>query len=295
MHRFAFGITDDDYLIARRGFVAGGRRGTPSFYYPSPERVAIFDDFNQNPTSQLTSTDTGGLLASALTFNNAGISFIEKEAEAGIGTFTHLTAVNGVHRSEQTTKPSAKTAAGGHFGIIGEHRQWKPNMAYGGDKMSLRYGVRLKLGAYRTLGSIFMGFTDDTGTVEMPVSDTGATAGVISPAADYMGFLFGSNADTGWRGVSGQNGTDQEVLLADAGENPDTGVYHTYEFEFVAGPGDTGGRVIFYIDGIPKGSIGNPITQNVGLTPIVLGFDTGANAVIDTDWVAVSAPRDTGT
>jgi hypothetical protein len=141
---------------------------------------------------------------------------------------------------------------------------------------------------------VFVGFSD-SGGAEMPVYDT--RAGMLSNAADLVGFSFSPAGDTGWSLVSakstaGDSGDQLVVPVVSQTAN----VYTWLELEVRSGNSDTGGRAHFWINGIKRGSIDSPVNSAVALTPWIGTFcqDTGYAQTLDIDCIALSAPRDTG-
>lgn len=272
IHRRMLGITRDDQVIARDGFVAGGD-DRPAIVLPGcPTHVALFDDF------------LGDLVADEWAFVEGDTGFTGA-VETGTGGIFRILSSN--------TGGVAPTANGAL--TQGLFKNWKANM--GGPKAGrLRLTARVKLeNITRTADRIhaFIGFSD-SGGAEMPAYDTGA--GIISNAADLVGFLFAPGGDTGWslisvKSTAGDSG-DQLVV---AGVGPTANTYTTLEVEVRSGLSDTGGRAHFWIDGVKRGTIDSPVGSAIALTPW-LGFwcqDTG-DQFFDIDYVAISAPRDTG-
>jgi hypothetical protein len=143
---------------------------------------------------------------------------------------------------------------------------------------------------------VFVGFSD-TGGAEMPAYDTGA--GVISQAANCVGFLLSPGGDTGWSLVSAKSTAgDSGDQLAVAGSSyvPTSNVYQTLEVEIRSGNSDTGGAAHFWIDGKHVGSINSPVNSATALTPWIGQFpqDTGYAGNLDIDYINISQPRDTG-
>ena len=291
LHGRRVGVSPNDQLVASGGFVAGGGL-KPSIVFPAPDVVAVFDDFLGGMPSGI--TDTG----------MAGTFFHRRAGDTGcLGAIAAVT--NGVYRLTMSSSLATVTPAGTATGIVGPALAWKANMGPGGVAGRLRLGVRLKAATY-TMGGIFVGFTDTVAAGEMPFYDTGdaqpTDTGQLhtgTVASDLVGFYFGENADTGWRGISakstaGDSG-DQQVSLTQV--DPTANTYQVLEVELLRDVGDTGGVARFYIDGVGKGQISSPVASNVALTPCVFLCDVNATgaAVLDIDWINVSAERDTGT
>lgn len=266
-------ISSEDALVSRGSFATGGE-DKPSVYVPgSHDRVAVFDDF----------------LGDTLDDNRWAYT----EADTG-NSGTVIAGTNGVCRILSTNTAATKTAAGAAAALAGA-AQWKPNQAGPEREHSLRLSARVKLESVgRTASRIhaFVGFTDNG--AEFPVYDTGA--GMISAAADAMGFVFAPGGDTGWSAVSAKSTAgDSGDQLVVTGKVPVANKYTTLEMEYRAGPSDTGGRVHFWIDGLDVGSINSPVNSATALTPYIGQWvqDTGSDYT-DIDYVAISAPRDTG-
>lgn len=278
IHRRMLGISRDDQVVARSGFVAGGE-DRPAIVLPGcPDHVAQFDDF------------LGDLIADEWAI-----------AEADTGYTTAIsTGTNGVFRIQgsETQLVAPDTASAALTG--GLVKNWKANQ--GGPKAGrLRLSARIKLETVTRTAEggrthAFIGFSD-SGGAELPAYDTGA--GIITAAADAVGFMFSPGGDTGWtlvaaKSTAGDSG-DQSVV-AGASYGPSANTYTTLEVEVRSGNSDTGGAAHFWIDGIKRGVINSPVGSAIALTPWVGMFvqDTGAAQFMDIDYIAISAPRDTG-
>lgn len=270
VHRRTLGISHDDKVMAREGFIAGGD-GKPAIVFPSPDTVAVFDDF------------LGDLVAD---------EWNVVEGDTG-NSGAIVAGVNGVLRL-QLSLTGTMTPAGG-VGINGGALQWKANQGPTPYSGALRMGARIKTGLHTDFGSMFVGFTDNT-AAEAPIYDTGGA--IISPAADAVGFIWGPRGDTGFMAVSAKSTAgDSGDQQATTGIEPVAGQYTTLEVEISRGINDTGGRATFFVNGQAKATINSPINTGVALTPAIwisgLATDTGNR--LDIDWMNVSAPRDTGT
>ena len=272
IHRRAVGISTNNELMGTSGITAGGD-GKPTVMFPGPETVAIFDDF------------LGDLLGDEWAF--------VKGDTGTVSTGVLTTATNGVLRL--THEPIPLNVSGENLALTqGLFKNWKANAAKGGRDGRLRLGARVKIESVSRTAArqhVFVGFSD-SGGAEFPAYDTGA--GVISNAADLVGFLFSPGGDTGWSLVSARAGTAQ-LAVAGASYGPSTNTYTTVELEVATNPSDTGGKATFWVDGRIVGKIDSPLTSSVAVTPWI-GFwvqDTGPR-FIDIDYVNISAPRDTG-
>lgn len=272
LHRRAIGIGNDDEILAPKGIATGGD-GTPSVFLPSHDYVTLFDDFQ----------DTGA----------GGWVFVKGDT----GTVTAgavLTGANGNYRLQNESAPLPAPTE--NLAITqGLLKNWKANM--GGPKNGrLRMAARIKFPSVARADHrqhVFVGFSD-SGGAEMPAYDTGA--GVISNAADLVGFIFSPGGDTGWSMVSAKSTAgDSGDQLAVAGVGPSANQYTTLELEVRSGISDTGATAHFWVDGVKKGAISSPVNSATALTPWIGFFDqdTGGE-YLDIDYVHIAAPRDTG-
>src|SRR3990167_8938612 len=268
VHRRALGISNDDEVMAPSGFVAGGD-GKPSVVLPSHDTVALFDDF------------LGDLVGDEWAYVEGDTGY-NGVSQTGTGCVYRITGseTNGV----APTDNAALTA-----GLV---KNWKANQ--GGPKNGrLRMSARVKFDSVSRVAEggrtyVFVGFSD-SGGAEMPVYDTGA--GMISNAADLVGFSFSPAGDTGWSLVSvkstaGDSGDQLVVPVVSQTAN----VYTTLELEVRSGNSDTGGRAHFWINGIKRGSIDSPVNSATALTPWIGMWvqDTGYAATLDLDYLPLS-------
>lgn len=270
-------LTPDDQMAARNGFVAGGD-DKPSIVFPSPDTVAIFDDF------------LGDIV---------GDEWAHVLGDTGIAAGAIVTGTNGVFRmTGSETQGVAATAA--QALTQGLMKQWKVDS--GGPKGGrLRMAARIKVGTVSRTAEggrphVFVGFSD-SGGAEFPAYDTGA--GVISNAANLVGFLLAPGGDTGWSLVSAKStagDSGDQLVVPGSSYAPTSNVYQTLEMEISSGISDTGATAHFWINGKRVGNISSPVNSATALTPWI-GFwdqDTGSGNTLDVDWVNIAAPRDTG-
>jgi len=277
VHRRFLGTSYDDEVMAPYGFVAGGD-GKPSVLLHSHDMVALFDDF------------LGDLIGDEWAYVEGDTGY-SNAIQTGTGGVTRITG-------SETNGVSPAECAAITQGLV---KQWKADQGTGGPKTGrrLRMSARVKFDSISRTAEggrthVFVGFSD-SGGAEMPAYDTGA--GVISNAADLVGFLFSPGGDTGWSLVSvkstaGDSGDQLSVPVVAAVAN----TYDTLELEVRAGLSDTGGRAHFWINGVKRGTIDSPVGSAIALTPWVGTWcqDTGYAQTLDIDYIAISAPRDTG-
>ena len=292
-------LTRDSILVGKGGLAAGGD-GKPAFIFPSPDVSAVFDDF-LGDKGGIGIGDTGlfvSIAAGVGTLSDtgaAGLYFITRKGDTGtLGALTGGT--NGIYRMTPSPTIGTPSLANTTSGIVGPNLAWKANQGLGGISGRLRFGCRLKLSTFPTATakvSLFVGFTD-TIAAEAPMHDTGGTAD-LATATDAVGIMWGTDGDTGWRGVAVNGNTVQEVFGGLTYVTPTDNKWVALEIEVHRGISDTGGTATFFVDGVPKGQIVSPLATNVALTPVIALTDTGGAVTLDLDWVNVSAPRDTGT
>lgn len=266
LHRRAFGLSKDDQVMAQKGFVAGGD-GKPAIVLPSPDTVALFDDFLGDLVGDewiVGSSDTG-------------------QAGAVVGSST-AGATNGIFRLTSSAT-MAQTPAGGAQSI-NTPPMWKANQG------RLRFNARVKT-AVLAGNTVFAGFTD-TGGTEIAAYDTGG--GIITPASNYVGFIWsgeGGATQQAYRCVAGKADVDQVATPAGSTLTPTANVWDYLEIE-ISPDGNTAN---FYVNGKPYAQIPtNAVTPTTGLSAGVWRANTdGAADAVDTDLINVSAARDTGT
>jgi hypothetical protein len=279
IHRRFLGITRDDQVIARSGFVAGGE-DRPAIVLPgAPDTVAIFDDF------------LGDLVADEWAF---------AKADTGLTGLVIANITNGVVRltgSETVAANNPETAGGLTGGLF---KQWKADMGgRKGGRLRLSARVKAPITAVAEAGRhhLFVGFSDSGGG-EMPAFDTGA--GIISQAADVVGFVYGpTSANNTWQCIAAKStagDSGDQLVLPSPVITPVSNVYDVLEVEIRNGISDTGGAAHFWINGKKVATINSPVASGTALSPWIGGFvqDTGFALAIDVDYVAISAARDTG-
>lgn len=291
-------ISKDDQIVGRNGFVAGGD-DKPAIVYPSPDTVAVFDDFHGRLLFGINDTGTG-VVGNLHHYRGPHFRWIGTDTGNDV-KLRDTGAVNGVVRIG-AVNDGTQTAAGTNTSLVGYTTAWKANMGPGGQSGRLRIGARLKClgnGTVWNAGSIFVGFSDSgaLGAGTFPIYDTGASdTGGIAAVSNAVGFLYGENAASGAiRGVSARGGAAGRQAVTLNTTTPVVNKYQVWELEIHRGISDTGGTATFYIDGVPKGTISSPLATNEPLVPgiWVMASDTGA-PIVDVDWINVSGPRDTG-
>lgn len=293
IHGRRLGMTREDQLVSKGGFAAGGDE-RPTIVFPSPDTIASFEDFLGHQK-----LDTGGFWRPVLGTDSGGSS-----QAVGVAT--------GLHGGVASVKcANSFTLAAGGSGAATVNALVATGLNFHASQGRMRLAARVRPRDSGADGSkaIFVGFTDDTGTIEFPIyPDTGAKAsgsGVVGDltavASDVFGFLCDDNPDTGigmaknkWTAVAAADGTPTTAPIS-----ADTGAVSGKwtELEMVYDRGDTGGIAHFYVNGIRIGSITSPVATTAKLSPKVCiaarTADTGSSEVL-IDWINPSQARDTG-
>lgn len=269
----SIGFNEGNVFISRDGLGTGGNREYSEIIAPgSIKYTAYYEDFHGDVVPDecnVVEADTGGGSSSAV-----------------------VAGANGIFRLFSTAATAILTTAEGQE-INGGLLSWNVAQGAGQPKGDLRFATRIRLASVSRTANrvhVFAGFTDNA-SFEIPVYDTGG--GIQATATDAVGFFFSAGGDTGWNAVGVDGGTAQEGNL-------DTGVaaneWHDLQVCIKRSVGDTGGTATFFVDGVEKGTISDPLGVNVPLTWAVTAWhqDTGTGAAVDVDYIAVSNFRDTG-
>lgn len=157
---------------------------------------------------------------------------------------------------------------------------WKANQG------NLMLEARVKMSQI-TLISVFIGFTDQTAALEMPIHSAGSADTITTNATDAVGFMFDTSMDTDrWLLVGVAN--DVDATLQDSGSAPVADTYAVFRIEL-----STAGVATFYYNGTAVGTTLVGPRATIALTPVIAGFnrDTSNTPTITADYVYVSADR----
>jgi len=145
--------------------------------------------------------------------------------------------------------------------------------------------ARVKMDAITNV-AVFVGFTDQVGTLEMPFTLAAADA-LTSNATDAVGVLFDTNAATdNWWLVGVAN--DVDATKQNAGTAPTAATYETWRIEI-----STAGAATFWRNNAVVGTaMAAAVRNSVDLTPVVAAFSRStASRVVDVDFLDVQAVR----
>ena len=280
LHGLRAFLTKDNDLVARNALATGGEDKSTIVLPGSHSVVALFDDF------------LGDLIGDEWAYVEGDTGY-SNAIQTGTGGVTRITG-------SETNGVSPAECAAITQGLM---KQWKADMGVGSMKTDrrLRMSARVKFDSVSRTAEggrthVFVGLAD-TGGAEFPAYDTGA--GVISAAADLVGFMFSPGGDTGWslvsvKSVAGDSG--DQLVVAGSTNGPSANTYANLELEVNSGISDSGGTAHFWVNGVKVGRISSPVGSTVALTPWVGTWcqDTGYAQTLDVDYLALSGNRDTG-
>jgi hypothetical protein len=233
------GLDDADLLVAAKGLRIGDY--PRQFLQPSPYHNSQFDDFLGQTLSGQWGVAKG---SDGSTANFAITAALSGSAKGTTGAGSTLTmAVNGVQISGA--------------------------LNYQANSDRLEFGTRVQLGAITTV-ALFVGLTNQTASLQMPINGSGTGDGFTVAANDCVGLLFDTAmTDAKWWAASAKAGT------ATAGINSGSApVAATYDDVFISV--DASGNASFFLNGVSLGTIANAVTKTVPLAPVIAGFRRSA-------------------
>lgn len=147
----------------------------------------------------------------------------------------------------------------------------------------LAFDTRIKLGAITTV-SVFVGFTDQVGSLEMPIHSAASANTITTNATDAVGLFFDTSmSDDYWWSAGVKN--DVDATHVSSAIAPTADKWQRLRVEV-----DTSGNARMYIDGKLVGTVASAVTTTVALTPVVAAFRRAASATtIDVDYIDVQA------
>jgi hypothetical protein len=241
------GKTHSDVMIAEKGIVAG--------------RSLVIEDFDDF---------LGDVIADQWAVN--------KGSDGGAANFAVTTSsLGGVVRATTGAGAGASMAANGV--LLEKYLGWKANMG------NLSMEARLKMSAISTI-AVFVGFTDQVGTLEMPIGSAASAETITTVATDAVGLFFDTSMTTdNWWAAGVKN--DVDATHANTGKAPVADTWAVYKIEV-----DKSGNAVFYIDGRKVAVVNAAVTATVALTPVIAAFRRAASsATVDVDYVHILASR----
>lgn len=262
IHGREVGLDEKRRLLCPAGFVSG--EDGNQIALPSPNRVVLFDDF------------LGATQALSTTVVNGWRSRKGSDAQAVDWTVTPSPGGEIVGTIGDTTASMAVSGV-----------QLDAGLSFKANQGELVFQARVKLSQI-TLLSVFLGFTDQTAALEMPIHSAASANTITTNATDAVGFFFDTSmtADTWWlAGVA----NDVDATHQNTGFAPVADTYETFRIEV-----SVTGVARFYRNGQLVGSLmSGAVTPTVALTPVIAGFnrDTSNTPTITADYVLASALR----
>lgn len=259
----AIGLTNDDRLLVPKGILTG------DYGDQMPQgdirNVLLFDDFEGATLSsrwQVTKGSDGAAGNFATHGDLSGTILATTGAGAGA-----TMAVNGV-----------QIAANLSFQAQGNAGAGSPN--------NLEFNTRIKLSAITNV-VLFVGFTNEVGTLQMPINGAGGGNGFTGNANDAVGFLFDTTMTSAhWWTIGAKGG----VLSAgqDTGLAPVAATYDVLAISV-----DQLGNATFFMNKQLVGVLApNSITPTVPLTPVIAAFSrAAASRTVTADRIMASMNR----
>lgn len=264
LHGREAGLTSDRSFNAK-GLVLGIEGDGGQIEYGGYQRVARFDDFH------------GASQAFSTTIIDGWRS--RKGSDGACVDWTVTPGVNGeiVGTIGSTTASMAVSGSQLDAGL-----DWKANQG------GLILEARVKLSQITTI-AVYVGFTDQTGALEMPIQSAASADTITTNATDGCGFMFDTSMSTdNWWCVGVAN--DVDATAQNTGLAPVAATYEVLRVEL-----STTGVATFWRNGkqVGTGNMSGAVTATVALTPVIAGFNrtTSAAPTITADYILVAGNR----
>lgn len=258
----AVGLTNDDRLLVPKGILSGDYGD--QMPHADIRSVVLFDDFE------------GATLSSRWQ--------VAKGSDGGAGNFATHGDLSGTILATTGAGAGATMAVNGVQ--IAANLSFQAQGADATRSNNLEFNTRVKLSAI-TNAAIFVGFTNEVGTLQMPINGTGGGNGFTANANDAVGFLFDTTMTTAhWWTIGAKGGVASAGQ--DTGFAPAPATYDVLAFSV-----DQLGNVSFFINKQLVGVIvPNSITPTVPLTPVIAAFArAAASRTVTADRIMASMNR----
>lgn len=256
------GLDEAGRLIGIAGFRSGDHGN--QFDYTSPSRVVFHRDF------------LGGGLAYSTTVNDGLRSRKGSDGACVDWTVTPVAGGSVVGTIGNTTASMAVSGVQLDAGL-----SWQANQG------ALDAQFRVKLSRITNI-AVFLGFTNQTAALQMPIQSAASADTFTANAADAVGAMFDTSMATGNWWLTGAaasvQATNQNSAVAP--------VAATYEIWRIAV--NAAGAATFYRNGLQIGStLAGAVTPTVPLTPVIAAFNRGTTGAptITASYLHASAPR----
>jgi hypothetical protein len=230
----------------------------------SPARTAWYDDFTG--ASQAFSTTIIDGWRSRKGSDGACVDWTVTPAKEGscvgtIGNTTASMAVSGV--------------------------QLDRGLNYTPDQGGLVLQARVKMSVITNI-AVFIGFTDQTAALEMPIQSAASADTFTTNATDAVGFMFDTSMANDFWWLTGV-ANDVDATMQNSALAPVAATYQTFRIELGAT-----GTAQFFINGKTYGTIMASATRAaIPLTPVVAAFNrtTSGAPTVTVDYLNVAANR----
>ena len=190
--------------------------------------------------------------------------------------------------------PAVNSQAGGVCRLVGgssntslaaDGSQLERYLCWEADKGDLELECMLKLDAITTV-QVFIGFTDQVGSLEMPIYSAASADTITTDASDAVGFFFDTQMTTDDWWLAGV-AADTDATQADSGKAPTAATYQRFKIML-----DESGNAKFWIDGDEVGTVDSAVTASTLLTPVVCVRRLAASLInADLDYIYVAQDR----
>lgn len=265
LHGRLAGLDADGYLIAKG--LKSGVGADQLEIASSPSRTVHFEDFHGGTAVLGTTLPLGP---------NAWRS--RKGSDGATVEWTVTPGVNGevIGTIGNTTASMAVAGVQLDNGL-----SWKANQG------GLILQARVKLSKITNIAA-FIGFTDQTAALEMPIHSAASADTITTNCDDGLGFFFDTSMATDNWWIAGVKAT-ADATHENTGFAPVAATYAVFRIEVTAD-----GAADFYYNGKRVGSrMANAVTATVALTPCIAGFNrtTSGAGTITADYIGVAANR----
>jgi hypothetical protein len=248
VHGELMGLDQYGRLVVPGGFVSG-RHGSQNFH--SSPTMSVFNHDFDGAAQAFSTTAVDGFRS-------------RKGSDGACVDWTITEAQNGTVKAVLGSTTASMAVSGA---------QLDRGLAYKANQGGLFFEARLKTSVVTNI-AYFMGFTDQTSALEMPVNSAASADTITTNATDGCGFMFDTSMTTKdlWLvGVANDtDATKQDALVA-----PVLATYQTLRVEL-----STTGIATFYRNGSQIGTaMSGAVTATVLLTPVIAAFNRTTSGV----------------
>ena len=262
LHGRLVGLDGQGRLVVPNGFRAG--EDGSQIDMPSPRLATWFDDF------------TGGSQAFSTTIIDGWRS--RKGSDGACVDWTVTPAVGGtvVGTIGNTTASMAVSGVQLDRGL-----NWRA------DQGDLILEARVKLSVITNI-AVFVGFTDQTAALEMPIQSAASVDTFTTNATDAVGVMFDTSMTTVKWWLTGV-ANDVDATMQNSTIAPVAATYETWRIGL-----STTGVATFFRNGLQVGSpLQTAVTPTIALTPVIAAFNrtTSGAPTVTADYLHVAGLR----